>query len=358
MPDLAPRLLIHVETSKLPVVKNHRRATSVLLDSNIWRYLVAEGNALELAKIARRLRLEIQVAPAVVFEALRTGDPVLRRQLVSAMTLKAWRRLLPEAYEEASEVLGELRRLRPSWIHGGTEPEVIKRLRFDWLRSSGGWWDRAAKDTAAEAGRISALGDDTLERARAHALNSRERALEAKLSFDGIQLLRARVRYGVPTPGWDGEEVEPWRVAGHAVFTRALLEIEEGAYCDWLGPFLDLEAIRASRSSWLRFWLYEADSKRLPRCWLRWAFEHLQMFRKVSDGTPCDAQLGTYLMTCEHFVSADRIMVSIADKVSDAGHVAMARNWSVPGQHASQALFDLLAEIAQSRAGGVSLPSV
>jgi hypothetical protein len=38
---------------------------------------------------------------------------------------------------------------------------------------------------------------------------------------------------------------------------------------------------------------------------LRWAFDYLQAFHRVTDGTPCDTQLGTYLPDADVVLSSD-----------------------------------------------------
>ena len=58
----------------------------------------------------------VQIAPAVVYEALRLRDVPLRNRLVALMTNRRFERLMPEAYNEAMEILAEIRRLRPDWL--------------------------------------------------------------------------------------------------------------------------------------------------------------------------------------------------------------------------------------------------
>jgi len=67
-------------------------------------------------------------------------------------------------------------------------------------------------------------------------------------------------------------------------------------------------------ASWLQFWFYEVELKTMPRFWLRWAIQFLQRFRRVTDGTPCDAQLATYLPEADVVVSADKTFIQIVDK--------------------------------------------
>ena len=51
----------------------------------------------------------------------------------------------------------------------------------------------------------------------------------------------------------------------------------------------------------------------MARFWLRWAFEHLQMFAVVTLGTPGDAQLGTYLPEADFVLSADRNFIRMTE---------------------------------------------
>src|SRR5436309_617381 len=103
----------------------------VLLDSNIWRYLVDADAIARLQAITRRTNIRILVAPAVLYEALRLRDEELRRRLVTAMTLPAWRRLMPEAYSESNEFKDEVRRLRPQWLRQKADLAWYRRLYFD-----------------------------------------------------------------------------------------------------------------------------------------------------------------------------------------------------------------------------------
>jgi hypothetical protein len=63
----------------------------------------------------------------------------------------------------------------------------------------------------------------------------------------------------------------------------------------------------------------------MPRFWLRWAFEHLQLFHKVTDGTPGDAQLATYLVEGDIVVSADKNFLRIAEAVRPYAEVPIAK---------------------------------
>jgi len=147
----------------------------ILLDTNIWRYIVDHDALGVIQQAARKSRHRIVIAPAVVYEALRTGDPGLRAAMVAAMTLPCWKRLMPEAFSESEEIKAEVERLRPDWLRRSNDLSMYRRLRYDWTRSRGGFWDRARYDTARESQRTDR--PQMLEAARTSAREAREAAL-------------------------------------------------------------------------------------------------------------------------------------------------------------------------------------
>src|SRR6185369_3985699 len=111
----------------------------ILLDTNVWRYIVDAGALLRLQQAAGKSRHKVVVAPAVVYEALRTGDRAVRTALVRALALPDWTRLMPEAYSEAMEVRDEVFRVRPQWQRAPADTTQQRRLQFDWKRSRNGF---------------------------------------------------------------------------------------------------------------------------------------------------------------------------------------------------------------------------
>ncbi|MBV1800592.1 hypothetical protein [Siccirubricoccus sp. G192] len=128
----------------------------MLLDTNAWSYLADEGAGPDLLRAVRDGHTEILVAPAVVFESLHRPNIEGRRRQISLLTLKKWRRLMPEAYSVCGELLGEIRRLHPEWLHRKPDRGEFARQRYDWTRERGGFWDRTRFDTEAMARHIAA----------------------------------------------------------------------------------------------------------------------------------------------------------------------------------------------------------
>jgi hypothetical protein len=131
-------------------------------------------------------------------------------------------------------------------------------------------------------------------------------------------------------PGYDGDRIQAWRVNGWSSTTNALGNANH-PYVEWLSADVNFEALFRDPASWLRFWFYEIKCSQMPRFWLRWAFEYLQLFHKVSDGTPGDAQLATYLLEADVVVSADKNFIRITDLVRTYAQFSMAKTKLVGG---------------------------
>jgi hypothetical protein len=313
----------------------------ILLDTNIWRYIVDHDALRTVQQAARKSRHEIAVAPAVVYEALRTGRSSLRDSLVLAMTLPCWTRLMPEAFSEAEEIKAEVKRLRSDWLRWRDDLTWYRKLQYDWTRPRG-FWDRARFDTARESQRIN--GSQSLDAARVEAREVREHALSMPSHFKDVPLGSVLASPARPTAGWDGNPVELWRVEAHLHFER-VLNMPQHAYAEWLEGEVNLTMMKLHPRELTRFWLHEVDRMRMPRHWLRSAFAFQQQFHKITDGTPVDGQIGTYLIDVDLMLSADRNFVRFAERCRHEAPFSVGRSVAVPGGR--RAIGALLAELAK-----------
>lgn len=316
------------DTTNMQVIEN--KPERILLDTNVWRYL-SDCNAVDaLARVARASNVQILVSPSTVYEALRTRDEALQQRLALAMCDPRWKRLMPEAYTETRELLFEITRLRPGWLKRDIDRGLFMRLKHDWSNTKNGFWARTRHDPMREAARLQLLGDGSLlEKARKQSENRRKEMTESEWK-EPPPLRSMRSRFKKSIPGWRGDDVESWRVDGWTT-TSHHLSTDFGAYFDWLHGAVSMPALRGEQTSWLEFWLYEVDKKNLPLFWLRWAFECLQGFRKVTDGTPCDSQLAAYLPEADTFVSADKAMVWMLDRCRSEAPCALPRSFLIAG---------------------------
>lgn len=315
--------------------------TKILLDSNVWRYFADERAGAELMRRAGKCGIDVLIAPSVVYEALRTKDVDLRQRLVSLMAMPKWKRLMPEAFSESMELLGEIRRLRPNWLRANPDIASFRRFRYDWTRRTGGFWERARTDTQAVAAVLNAWGDPLLEMAREEIREARDEA-EFEARAERVPLNRWVAQLVEPMPGYLGDRVEAWRISALQSSKRALLT-NGHPYFDWLGPEVEMSKVRLDTASRVRFWLYEVSAENMPRFWLSWAFGFLQHFYRMTDGTPADIQLGTYLPEADIFVSADKALIRIIDKLRPHAPCSIAEPRKVPGGRAGvEATLELL----------------
>jgi len=258
---------------------------------------------------------------------------------------------MPEAYSECQEILAEIRRLRREWLRAEPIIPQFKQHRYDWTRKKGGRWDRARDEADAERRRLHELGDDELlQRARCIARAARAMILErrrpgwsekippGKIKIPYDEFLRRYLQAGEDgqtieqieaavkdLEGWRGDEIEAWRVMAW-YDTTAALKTYDHPYRDWLEAYVDFDfPPRIVKSSWTQFWFYEVAESAMPRFWLRWAFEYLQMFRKVTPGTPCDTALATYLPEADFVVSADRTFIDLSKRVAAFARFPIAK---------------------------------
>ena len=253
------------------------------------------------------------MAASTLDEALRTTDPQLRSKLLHAISRPSWLRLMPEVYEEAREFVHEVRRLRPAWLRSSPDRQQFQRLQRDWQRQDKrGRWGRAVHDSERERERLVALEDGVIDRARVQARQRRRQAQHEGRRYEEVAKSALHDDLG-------------WRVAASfSVGSMLNLVVIPNAFFEWLGDEVDIQASQASVSSWKRFWLSDVTAQHMPRFWLRWAFETLQSVRRVTDGTPCDAQLGTYLAAADLFITADRAFAEITRGIRSVAPVPVA----------------------------------
>lgn len=225
-------------------------------------------------------------------------------------------------YSEADEVKGEVRRLRPEWLRAKPDLTLFKRLRYDWTRSRGSVWDRMPY----EAVLLQQHDEEMLQRAREQAKALRVDALGWSPKWRTATLTMTIASRPSPMAGWSGEPVEAWRFDGLNVFMESIRRSGH-PLIEWLEGEVNIGMMIFESAALTTFWLHEVELTRMPRHWLRWAFEFLQRQHKVTPGTPADAQLGTYLLEADLMLSADKVFVSIAEKCRlDAPfHVAKSR---------------------------------
>ena len=185
-------------------------------------------------------------------------------------------------------------------------------VRHDWRRTKRGFWNRVRQNPDLEAKFIEELGGERLEKARARAREARKHMEGQSWNWEKIPFNDIRTVPDPRPPGYSGAPVHPWRFSAWSWMNVALANPKH-PYREWLDGELDVWGAMRDRAAWLRFWFDEVAEERMPRFWLRWGYQYMQMFLKITAGTPGDAQLATYLPETEFVVSADRNFIRMTD---------------------------------------------
>jgi hypothetical protein len=295
----------------------------LFLDTNVWSYLADCEAGSDLARAARRSEAEIFVSPAVVDEATALPNEGARKRVLALVTDPQWKRLMPESFSECVEVKKEIFRLRPAWKVTSPKLAEVNRLRYDWVRRSGGFWHRARAGVAPHETDESLRTDLEFALAKEESYQIRQRLVSARPAGD----THLQQVAGIPdagTLGWSGNPVDYWRVPSLNFFRSELL-IYASPVREWIDAEVDVETMMSDAASMNRLWLHEMDPQNVPRQWLRGAFEFLQAWHKVTDGTPGDSRLATHLAEVDQFISADKNFVRFAERCRDEAPFRLAQ---------------------------------
>ncbi|OZI46939.1 PIN domain-containing protein [Bordetella genomosp. 5] len=325
----------------------------LFLDTNVWSYVADCGAASDLARVARRSKVEIVVSPAIVDEVTALPNEGARKKALALVTDPQWKRLMPESFSESVEVKKEILRLRPAWKVTSPKLAEVNRLRYDWVRRSGGFWHRARASVASQETDESLRADREFALAKEESYQIRQRLVSARPAAN------THLQYvaGLPdagTAGWSGDPVHYWRVPSLYFFQSELL-IYASPVREWIDAEVDVAAMMSDSASMNRLWLHEMDPHNVPRQWLRGAFEFLQAWHKVTDGTPGDSRLATHLVEVDQFVSADKNFVRFAERCRVEAPFRLAQARRISGGR--EGVDQLLALVAEPRASTAGLTS-
>ena len=315
----------------------------LMLDTNIWSRLAEQGQQYQFNKLVRNKQIDVVMPPATLLEVLRTHDRQLRRAVTKLVCRKVWRHLRTEAQAEAAELVAEIRRLRPAWILDQPDLDAITGHERFWLRTI---YDLAS----ADAPQLLSLNQVVGMRERREISNLQE-AQQVRFRSDGFfrSIEEAQKQFptlavtpgppGSPTSrsaqaaGWDpGTKVAPWRLDLLSVQWEALVldpvrthfTGQVATYADWVGAYVNLQAVSYSRRDFGHLILYEIDEAHMPRTWLRRAVALIQHSMKLSRGNPVDAQLASYLVDADLFVTNDKRYARIIEAVRPSAKTSYA----------------------------------
>jgi hypothetical protein len=316
----------------------------VLLDTNVWRYLVDSESQDNLYRIAQRSKVKVTVCPGVVIETLRMEKSALRKKIIETLTRGCWERLMPDAFLECEDVRREMVRTHPEWELDAKDVTRYRRLRYDWVRSKGGFWSHVRDHTDDVAARYRMDNSSILDEARAQA-----HEIRSSIVTSGNKIMTSRSLKDV-TGSWttingDRVVVDLWRFYAVQVWANTL-KIMDSPFRQWMGCQLNVELILNHYIfDFVKFWEHEAQVESVPREWLRAAVWALQSERKVTNGNPMDSAIGVHLVDVDFVVSADKNFVSIVNQCHEQAPFRTANAFLIgAGKTGIDQLFQMISE--------------
>jgi hypothetical protein len=293
-----------------------------MLDTNLWRYIADCSGFEKLLSESQRNRCALSVAPGSIFEIRELNDAVTRRSILKIAADPRLNKLMPEAYSEARAFVEEIRRLRPEWLIKNPDMKEVNRLRYDWTRRKGGFWENAQLDIAPPVTDESMRSVSELEAARKESKVLRELVQEKYQPTDGNVPLTNVYYSPIDDPNF--RPIEYWRASACYLWNSELM-IYASPYREWTDSEVDYTAALWNSKSFESFWHVEVKAENMKRQWLRGSFEFLQRWYKVTAGTPGDSMLSSHLAEVDIVLSADKNFIRFAERCENEAPFKTAR---------------------------------
>lgn len=316
----------------------------VLLDTNVWRYLVDAGLENNLFQVFRRSQLSITIAPAIIVETLRMSDITTRRKIIELQTRDSWTRLMSDAFLQCEDVKREMIRTHPEWELQSKNINLFRKLRYDWIRTKGGFWEKVRNNPDKIAEQYKRQDSSALTEVREYSREDRKSVLEKNRPMVNTSSLRDWK--GSWRNPMSGEEViaDAWRVYAELIWRNMLSS--ETAFQQWLGCDLDIKFLMSyGYSEYMRFWRSEASAEAVPREWIRASVHGMQSERKVTDGNPTDSAIATHAVDVDLIVSADKNFITMLNRIHNEAPFHTAKGYLIrSGKEGMEDLFNLFSK--------------
>lgn len=318
----------------------------VLLDTNVWRYVVDAGFENRLFQVTRRSNFSISIAPAIILETLRMSDVQTRRKIIELQTRECWNRLMPDAFLQCEDVKREMIRTHPEWELKTKNVNLFRKLRYDWIRTKGGFWEKVRTDSDAVAVHYKRQDSPVLTQVR-----EQSKDLRKSVSEKGIPMLNTpslRDWKGSWRNPINGEELvaDAWRVYAETIWGNMLSQ--QSVFKQWLGCELDIDFLLSYGAlDFVRFWQTEVREELVPREWIRASVYGMQSERKVTDGNPTDSAIAIHALDVDLIASADKNFIAMLNRIQDEAPFKTAHGILVQGgASGAEELLNLLSDSA------------
>jgi hypothetical protein len=215
----------------------------------------------------------------------------------------------PDGYEQAKEVLSEIRRCRSQWIVRSPNTSSIEDLKQFWrtvrLQSSADYRyvpsGKQVHDSIALPDRARGLAQS--KQTRQMLLESRRSGRLVGLWTYDLELDHELLKYDLPE--------REWRLTAFGTWRSALIhkQAHTSDLYDWTGPYLRMDTLHVKDLA--LFWLRDARPSAVKRHRIIGLTEHYQLERKIESGNPNDAIHAMYMLGHNAFVTGDKAFFDV-----------------------------------------------
>lgn len=205
-------------------------------------------------------------------------------------------------------------RTHPEWELKSKNNNLFRKLRYDWVRTKGGFWERVRKDSEKVAKLYKHQDSSMLEKARRDMRDVRKSVSEKNIQMLNTNSLRE----------WKGSWRNPlsgniivtdaWRVYSEVIWGNMLSR--ETVFKEWLGCDLDIRFLLFYGGlDFINFWQSEVRAEDVPREWIRASIYGMQSEHRVTDGNPTDSSISTHAIDVDLIFSADKNFITMLNRI-------------------------------------------
>jgi hypothetical protein len=237
-----------------------------ILDTNLWSSIGDEGVTRPFDDLMGSRSLQVVVPPSILIEVLAHPLTDVRQRIIDALATGPRHRLPTEAQSESSEVVAEVRRVRPHWMRSMPDTAKVWSLNNFWTNKI---WREVLEDSEPHH------SYRMREQKKYEYLVKQQRSNRTQLVETNFQIRPLTAILVSATPeapesylaGWSGGPVDAWRVTSRDLYWhelrvisgRAVITKEDTTYADWIGSDVDLSRLRSDHVGFTRLWLEDIE---------------------------------------------------------------------------------------------------
>jgi hypothetical protein len=293
----------------------------IYLDTNVYDYIAKNGISDKFKCFCQKNICDIVVSLGVIYEIARIPDEKLRNECFQVVwELGTIYPKFPESYLETQEIINELKRCRPNWVHPvpHEKKDILAylenyRLKMKFFRHNHFFeTNESFEEYVSLAERAIDIGNPNDKKIRQSYL--KYESLEIRANDPEIQMLLTSLP--------DCERF--WRGKSSLIWRQALKgDPSMRDYKDWLLPYLRLTTV--DKMDWESFWLKDVNSRNVPRTYIRGLTEYFQLRFRITHGNMEDSNHSLYLVGNQLFLTSDKNYFDVLQKVFGNSTVKIAK---------------------------------